>query len=55
MEPQRLHPEPSPEKQTAQPTEDIFDKIERLAALHAKGILTDEEFQAKKKELLDRL
>jgi hypothetical protein len=55
MEPQRLHPEPSPEKQTAQPTEDIFDKIERLAALHAKGILTDEEFQVKKKELLDRL
>jgi hypothetical protein len=34
---------------------DIFTKIERLAELHAKGILHDEEFQAKKRELLDRL
>jgi hypothetical protein len=35
--------------------DDIFGKIERLAGLHAKGILTDQEFEAKKKELLDRL
>lgn len=35
--------------------DDIFTKIERLAALHAKGILDDEEFRAKKRELLDRL
>ena len=35
--------------------DDIFDKIERLAALHAKGILTDKEFEAKKADLLDRL
>lgn len=35
--------------------EDIFDKIERLAALHAKGILTDQEFESKKSELLSRL
>ncbi|MCX8998007.1 SHOCT domain-containing protein [Rhizobiaceae bacterium BDR2-2] len=35
--------------------DDIFGKIERLAALHAKGILTEAEFQAKKAELLDRL
>ncbi|CAN7684805.1 SHOCT domain-containing protein [Pararhizobium sp. LjRoot238] len=35
--------------------EDIFDKIERLAAFHAKGILTDQEFEAKKSELLSRL
>jgi hypothetical protein len=35
--------------------DDIFTKIERLAALHAKGILRDEEFEAKKRELLDRL
>ncbi|MGR8965066.1 SHOCT domain-containing protein [Rhizobium leguminosarum] len=35
--------------------EDIFDKIERLASLHAKGILTDKEFEAKKSELLSRL
>jgi len=33
----------------------IIDKIERLAGLHAKGILTAEEFQSKKTELLRRL
>lgn len=41
----------------AQPVsaDDIFDKIERLAGLHAKGILTDQEFETKKAELLARL
>ena len=34
---------------------DIINKIERLAGLHAKGILTDAEFQSKKTELLSRL
>ncbi len=34
---------------------DIFAKIERLAALHAKGILTDAEYQTKKAELLARI
>ncbi len=36
-------------------TDDVFEKIERMAALHAKGILTDDEFQTKKAELLARL
>lgn len=35
--------------------DEIFAKIERLADLRAKGILTDEEFAAKKTELLARL
>jgi hypothetical protein len=35
--------------------EDIFAHIERLADLRAKNILTDEEFTAKKAELLSRL
>lgn len=35
--------------------DDIFAKIERLADLRGKGILSDEEFAAKKAELLDRL
>ena len=35
--------------------DDVIDKIERLAALRAKGILTEEEFAAKKAELLARL
>lgn len=34
---------------------DIFATIEKLAQLHAKGILSDEEFATKKAELLDRL
>ena len=41
----------------AKPAEadDIFAKIERLAALRAKNILTAQEFEAKKAELLSRL
>ncbi|MBL8473269.1 MAG: SHOCT domain-containing protein [Rhodocyclaceae bacterium] len=34
---------------------DVFAAIERLADLRAKGILTDDEFAAKKAELLSRL
>jgi hypothetical protein len=34
---------------------DLFAKIERLAELHNKGILSMEEFAAKKAELLARL
>lgn len=34
---------------------DIFSKIERLAELKQKGILSEEEFAAKKAELLKRL
>jgi hypothetical protein len=34
---------------------DIFAAIERLAGLHAKGMLTDSEFSTKKAELLARL
>jgi hypothetical protein len=45
----------APATQMQAPDDDIIGKIERLAGLHAKGILTDEEFQAKKAELLGRL
>ncbi|MFO1142228.1 MAG: SHOCT domain-containing protein [Amaricoccus sp.] len=34
---------------------DVFAKLERLADLHARGILTATEFEAKKKELLARI
>ncbi len=34
---------------------DIADQLKNLGELHATGILTDEEFQAKKTELLKRL
>jgi hypothetical protein len=34
---------------------DVFALIERLADLHTKGILSAEEFAAKKAELLSRI
>jgi hypothetical protein len=34
---------------------DILAAIERLAGLHARGILTEAKFSAKKAELLGRL
>ncbi len=51
---------PSPEiaiRPSVEPAghDEIFAKIERLAELRTKGILTDEEFAAKKTELLARL
>lgn len=35
--------------------DEIFSLIEKLAALHNKGILTDSEYESKKSELLGRL
>ncbi|MEN9229614.1 MAG: SHOCT domain-containing protein [Thermostichus sp. DG02_5_bins_236] len=34
---------------------DVFKSLEKLGKLREQGILTEEEFQAKKKELLSRL
>jgi RES domain-containing protein len=39
------------QKADAQPS--YLDELERLGELHKQGILTDEEFEAKKKKLLD--
>ena len=41
--------------QTAPPTQSIPEQIEALARLRKDGALTEEEFQAKKTQLLDRL
>jgi Short C-terminal domain len=48
---------PPPEPDRAEPAQetDIFAKLERLADLQKKGILSPEEFAAKKTELLSRL
>jgi hypothetical protein len=48
---EQYRPAPSP----AASEGDIFAAIERLGDLKAKGILTDDEFNAKKAELLARL
>ena len=39
----------------AAPAEDPLDQIKKLADLHAHGILTDEEFEAKKTKLLEEI
>ena len=46
-----------PQQEVPVPTNegDIYAQIERLAALHQKGILTDQEFGQKKQELLNRI
>lgn len=48
--------EPAPDRK-GEPVDTtwIFEQIERLGDLHAKGLLTDEEFGDKKAELLDRI
>ena len=42
---------PPPQAAPAQP--DMTQQLQDLAKLHEQGILTDEEFAAKKKEILD--
>ena len=39
----------------AELTDMVIDQIRKLAELHEQGILTDEEFAAKKTELLSRI
>jgi hypothetical protein len=46
---------PQPSSVAAQPASDIFATLEKLAELHGKGILSNEEFASKKAELLGRL
>ena len=45
--------EPSEDK--AEPADENMALLQQLAELHDKGILSDEEFEAKKKDLLDRI
>ncbi len=58
--PQQQQPMPSqaPSQQASQPTgtsSDVTEQIRKLGELRDQGILTEEEFQTKKKELLGRL
>ena len=45
----------SPPSSGAAPESDVASQIEKLAALHNSGVITDEEFAAKKAELLSRM
>ena len=48
-------PPPPAAVREAPAADDVLGKIERLADLHGRGILTKQEFEAKKAELLARL
>mgnify|MGYP001824689928 FL=1 len=43
---------PPPAASPAPPANDITNQLQQLAALHEQGILTDEEFAAKKAQIL---
>ena len=45
-------PQSAPPPQAAPAEPDMTDQLQDLAKLHEQGILTDDEFQAKKKEIL---
>lgn len=47
---------PDPARAASQPAEaDPFETMQKLASLRDAGILTDDEFEAKKKDILDRM
>lgn len=45
-------PQPTSQPAATAPEQDVITQIERLADLHDRGILSDEEFEAKKRQLL---
>ncbi|MGB6179884.1 MAG: SHOCT domain-containing protein [Rhodococcus sp. (in: high G+C Gram-positive bacteria)] len=52
---QNIGDRPDGDEQRSISADDIVASIEALAGLHARGILTDDEFSAKKADLLSRL
>jgi hypothetical protein len=51
----KLPADPIPAPAGSTQSDDVFLKLERLAELRAKGIISDEEFSIKKLELLGRI
>lgn len=43
------------ERERKQESESVFDKLEKLASLKERGLITDEEFKLQKQKLLERL
>jgi Bacterial PH domain/Short C-terminal domain len=48
-------PPPAPEPAASHPADDLGATLERLAGLRDKGLITPEEYEAKKRELLERM
>jgi hypothetical protein len=53
--PQQAPPQQAPPQQAQPPQEDITQKLQKLADLHKQGILSDEEFQKMKADLIAKL
>jgi uncharacterized membrane protein YdbT with pleckstrin-like domain len=53
--PAMTHASPAPEPPPAQPQADIPEQLERLADLRDKGVISAEEFEQKKAQLLERM
>ena len=51
----RKEPKPAAKKPEKASALDIYDQIEKLSELKARGVITQEEFREKKRELLDRI
>ena len=45
----------TPETQNKQPASDIEQRLEQLNDLHEKELITDEEYEKKRQEILDEL
>jgi hypothetical protein len=52
QEPQTAEPPPQPAEPTPAAEPDYMAELEQLAQLNKQGVITDEEFEAKKKQLL---
>jgi hypothetical protein len=48
-------PPPPPATEPPSPAEELGSTLERLAGLRDKGLITPEEYEAKKRDLLERM
>ena len=48
-------PAPSPTPSASNSTDDQMSELKQLGELHDQGVLTDEEFEAQKKKILQEL
>jgi hypothetical protein len=54
-QPQQAQPQQAQPQQAQPQQEDITQKLQKLADLHKQGILSDEEFQKMKTDLIAKL
>lgn len=53
QQPQYAEAPPAPAPAAAEPAGDPIERLTQLAALHEKGVLTDEEFAVQKSKILN--